>query len=153
MYRSENTFRSGDFRNRMICVYLKKIWPIIPSILCYVPLSVELLGPTNPQFSNPDPRPPVFKPDWCLCSTVDWVCHPQWSMIIAFIVIFFLHVPLNYRGLHFLNWSKAVVHNVRPAMSHFVARDVQQVSDYFIYGTDIKPVVEHTPNFIAYEWC
>src|SRR6218665_674983 len=32
---------------------------MIPSILCYVPPSVELLGHTIPQFSNPNPQPPV----------------------------------------------------------------------------------------------
>jgi len=35
-----------------------------------MPPSVELLGPTDFQFSSPDPRPPVFKPasaPGCLC--------------------------------------------------------------------------------------
>ena len=31
---------------------------MIPLIMCYVSHSVELLGPTTPQFSNPDPRAP-----------------------------------------------------------------------------------------------
>ena len=36
--------------NRKICVYKVKIPGMIPSILCYVPLSVELLELTNPSF-------------------------------------------------------------------------------------------------------
>jgi len=38
---------------------------MIPSIMCYVSPSVQLLGPTSPPpLSNPDPWPPDFKPDW-----------------------------------------------------------------------------------------
>jgi len=38
---------------------------MIPSIRCYVPTSVELLGPTTPKVFKPGPTTsPVFKPDW-----------------------------------------------------------------------------------------
>jgi len=40
---------------------------MIPSIMYYVPPSVKLLGPTTHPISNPDPRPPDFKPDWRRC--------------------------------------------------------------------------------------
>ena len=36
----------------------------MPSIICYVRPSVEILGPTIPQFLNPDPQLPDFKTDW-----------------------------------------------------------------------------------------
>jgi len=42
---------------------------MMPSILCYVTASVDLLGATTPQFSTSDPWPtPVFKPDCRLWS-------------------------------------------------------------------------------------
>ena len=34
---------------------------MIPSILCYLPPSVEHLGPTTPKFLNPYPRPQLSK--------------------------------------------------------------------------------------------
>jgi len=34
---------------------------MILSVLCYAPPAVEQLGPTIPQFSNPDPRSPSFQ--------------------------------------------------------------------------------------------
>jgi len=40
------------FRNRKICLYQIQILGIIPSILCYVPQSVERLGATTPSFQN-----------------------------------------------------------------------------------------------------
>ena len=49
------------FRNRQICVYQIKIPGMIPSILCYVCWNFKT---HEPQFLNPDPRPPAFKPDW-----------------------------------------------------------------------------------------
>jgi len=42
----------SEIQCREICVYIKNILRIIPSILCYMPPSVELLGPTTPRFSN-----------------------------------------------------------------------------------------------------
>jgi len=36
---------------------------MMPSVLCYVPPSVELLGPTTPRFRTWTDNPPVFKPD------------------------------------------------------------------------------------------
>jgi len=35
---------------------------MIPSIMCYVPPSVEFLGPTTPNFQTT--TSPDFKPDW-----------------------------------------------------------------------------------------
>jgi len=43
---------------------------MIPSSLCYVPLSVEFWGPTAPQVFKPGPTTrPIFKPEWhpCIC--------------------------------------------------------------------------------------
>jgi len=54
----ENAFQSGDFSDIDRFVYISGT---IPSILFYVPQSVELLGLTTVQFLNQDPRPPFFK--------------------------------------------------------------------------------------------
>ena len=44
---------------------------MIPSILCYVPPPVQLLGPKTPsQFSNPDERPSSFYTRLSICITV-----------------------------------------------------------------------------------
>src|SRR6218665_1554722 len=60
----ENTFQSGDFSEIDRFVYNAiKIPGIIPSIMCYMPLSVELLGPTTPSFQTRIHKPPHFKPD------------------------------------------------------------------------------------------
>jgi len=47
---------------------------MLPSFLCFVPPFVDFLGLTTPQILNPDPRPPVFKPDWCRCTYDMYVC-------------------------------------------------------------------------------
>src|SRR6218665_2569798 len=45
---------------------------MIPSITCYIPPSVERLGPRPTNFSNPDPRPPQIS------NQIDApVCYPQ----------------------------------------------------------------------------
>src|SRR6218665_698783 len=62
--RAENTFQSGDFSEGESFVYTNS--GIIPSIVCYVPPTIELLGLNMPPCSNPDGRThdlSVFKPD------------------------------------------------------------------------------------------
>src|SRR6218665_3778915 len=74
---------------------------MIPT-LCYVPPSVELLGPTTPQFSNPDPQSPSFQArltplaiaiisrgsEWLYCGTLSVIrVVPNDSQIIIIITI------------------------------------------------------------------
>jgi len=43
--------------------------------MCYVPPSVELLGPTTPQFSKTDPQPPRFQTR--LTCQIEWQLAPK----------------------------------------------------------------------------
>ena len=62
-YEMRTLSKVVTFQNKKdLCILNGNSW-MISSILCYVPPSVELLGLTTPQFLNPVPRPPVFKPD------------------------------------------------------------------------------------------
>jgi len=59
-----STLQSGDFPEIYWFLYIikPKFRRWYPSILCYEPPSVEILGPTTPtQFLNSDPRPPSFQ--------------------------------------------------------------------------------------------
>jgi len=49
------------FHRQIILCILNKNSGVIPSILCYVPLSVQLLGLTASQFFNPEPMTPRFQ--------------------------------------------------------------------------------------------
>ena len=70
-----NTSESGGFLKIERFVYIKKNPGTIPSILCYVSPSVELLGPTTPSFLTWTHDSSVLKPDWHLCSQLlHWYC-------------------------------------------------------------------------------
>ena len=77
-----STLQSGDFPEIYWFLYIikPKFRRWYPSILCYEPPSVEILGPTTPtQFLNSDPRPPVFKLDWRLWLNVwRWIHVTGW---------------------------------------------------------------------------
>ena len=83
-YEVRTLSKSGDSAEIERFVYnWIKIPGIIPSILCYVPSSVDFLGPTTPPCSQTRTHDtPVFKPDWCL-----WF--PESGRFIIIIIIRF----------------------------------------------------------------
>src|SRR6218665_1820032 len=98
---------------------------MIPT-LCYVPPSVELLGPTTPQFSNPDPQSPSFQArltplaiaiisrgsEWLYCGTLSVIrVVPNDSQIIIIITI----LPITGRSPSFtVDMRLATLSLVRP---------------------------------------
>src|SRR6218665_292290 len=82
---------------------------MIPSILCYLPPSVELLQLKTPQFSNSDPRHPVFNQIETsavrnsidefvnLCVFLSVLLYVLLSLHISVHLYVHLHVPLSDR--------------------------------------------------------
>jgi len=59
-----------------------------------MPPSVKLLGPTSPQFSNPNPQPPVFKSDWRHCC------------LLGFYSVIFIQRRSSYTGYCIIHLSR-----------------------------------------------